>query len=177
MDGYYILIDARAQDVPQMHYQINVVGYMEFLASVFNGEEYEMANEEECKRLSTFLGERIESMKNQNKIIYFTEAMFSLEEAQNFCRVYMQDRFDGVKPRLAARSTFDLDRYVIGRIELTLETGMCVQDRLEIEFRDEGIVSLPALYRARMQYLTPLPGNFTKIDIDCNVPSIIFYLS
>jgi len=176
MDGYYILIDARARDVPQMHYQINVVSYLEFLGKVFGGAEYEPANEEECKRLSTFLGERIESFRSLNQIIYFTEAMFSLEEAQNFCRVYMLDQFEGVRPQLASRTSFDLDNYVMGQIELNLRMGMCVQDRLEIEFRDEGIACLPCLYRARMKYLAPLPGNFKEIDIDCNVPSIIFYL-
>lgn len=173
-EGFFVVISTKAPHETHTHYGQSV-GYIEFLENAL-GPGATRCREEECKRYSTFLGMLIEAYTLGEHVIFFTEFLFSAEDAALFVKVYMQDNFKGLMPTLRDRSAIDLRGYVRGRIALSLDTDLAVNGRLEVNFSLEGIVSLPYLYEARMHYTSPKPGNFKRVEVDTSIPSIFFYI-
>jgi hypothetical protein len=172
--GYYILIEKNAPMITHVHFG-QFVGYMEFLEQVL-GKDCVRVREVECRRHSTFLGLLVEAYEWDEKVVFFTEFLFSNDEAQTFVGNYMSDHFSGLRAMLRARKEIDLRGYVRGRIALALDTDLPVNGRLEVNFSLEGVVSLPYLYEMQMHYTAPRPGNFARVELDTAVPSIYFFV-
>jgi hypothetical protein len=173
-EGYYFQVDKSAPAVVHKHF-FQWVDYIEFLHSVLS-PACVRANISQCVRLSTFMGLPIESYEDGDRVIYFTPELFmTQEETEKFITNYTMDNFDGIRPQLDRRERINLKDYVLGRISLSLQTDICINGCMEVRFSDEGCVVLPFLYFAAMFYKTPSAGNFQRIEVDTDVPSIKFY--
>lgn len=173
-EGYYFLVDKSAPAVVHKHFY-QWVDYIEFLHNVLS-PSCARANMDQCVRLSTFMGLPIESYEDGDRVVFFTPELFmTQEETEDFIANYKQDIFEGIRPQLAQREKINLKEYVQGRINVSLQTDICINGVMEVRFSDEGCVVLPFLHFAAMYYKTPKAGNFQRIEVDKDVPSIKFY--
>ncbi len=172
-DGFYIIVDNTAPGLPQTHFGRSV-GYVEFLDSVL-GDNSVRVRIEDCELFSTLMGLYIEAYEKDNKTVFFTEDMFSAEEAAFFTTIYDQEFKTGTRALLAERKIRNHYSYIFGKIDLLLTTEITINGVLEINFLDDGPDIIPYLMMARSYYTAPKAGNFRRVELDMEKISLSFY--
>lgn len=173
-DGFYVLVDERVPTAAFGHFYLwlNEEDFINHTLSL----EAIPHNAERCQRFSTFMGINVKAYIHGNRSIYFTDRLFNAEELSRFLTAYYLDVETGIRPQLLSRKKTDLKTYVDGKINLLLNSHASVNGCLEITFAEEGRDCLPFLHHARMLYCSPQPGYFTRVEVNEEIPSIVFYL-
>lgn len=175
-EGFFIMVERDAPAIVHIHFHVKA-GYMEFLNDVL-GPECTLTNTDECNRYSTFMGMQIEAYTLGSKIIYFATDLFTADEAQRFVGYYNVENFSGLYATLQKRRKRRYEVYVDKKIATALDTDICQNNILEVDFSHDGPQTLLYLHAARMKYTAPLPGNFppSNVHIDPLKPSILFHV-
>lgn len=130
---------------------------------------------DECALLSNALNENVKAYEYGHSRIFYVDLLFTNELFDKFKHAYNALLFLGPKPQLALRKELNVASYIDGTIKLALETRPPENGCLHVGFPDLDKTCIPYLYSAMMEYTVPLPGFFSRIEIDETERAVFFY--
>ena len=181
-EGYYAIIAKSAPTVVHKHFHIWVseeellVSALKCLNPVTGNVEAVPVLIEEAALLSNAMNVFVKAYEYKDRQIFYTDILFTNDEFMGFKIAYQDLMVEGIKPRLCHREFFDISTYVEGLINLSLVTKIAVNGCLEINFGDLSPECIPYLHNAKMIYTRPMPGYFTRVEVNEQLQTIAFYI-